>query len=262
MLHRRLDLPAAVAENLQESVGFEIDRFTPFKAADVVYKAQLAGQDRQRGRIACDVWLVPRAIVEEAFRRAEGLRIRPDRLCVEAGPGGTRPVELPTDLGQPLARRLSWRLPAGLAGIGALLGLAAVLLQLDNRDALLDAYAKETATYREAASAAADLRQRLRVLAATEAAAESHRAAMPLTVDVLADITQRLPDDTWLTELRLSDGHLFISGYAGSAASLVSVVENSPLFHNARLSGAMVPDAGLKRERFSLEADLKPKAGS
>ena len=106
------------------------------------------------------------------------------------------------------------------------------------------------------------MQQRRQTLARTRAAAATQRAALPLVVDVLAELTARLPDDTWLTDLRLSDAHMQLSGYANSAATLVPIIENSPMFEGARLSGPVLPDSSVQRERFSIEADLTPKAGS
>jgi hypothetical protein len=34
------------------------------------------------------------------------------------------------------------------------------------------------------------------------------------------------------------------------------------MFEGARLSGPVLPDSSMQRERFSIEADLTPKAGS
>ncbi len=262
-LHRRLQLPAAVAENLEESIGFEIDRLTPFRAEDVVYRARAAGLDRARGQLACDLWVVPRGVVEDALARLRALGVRPDRLCVERRAGeAPAVVELPAAPEGRLARWLPWRLPAALAALAGCLAAAAFLLHLERKEAMLAAYAAEAAKYRQTAEAAARLRERVRGLIATEAAAAGRRSGTPLAVDVLAEVTARLPDDTWLTELKLSDGHLLVSGYASSAASLVPVIEDSPLFRGARLSGPVVPDAQLKRERFSIEAEARPKAGS
>ena len=114
----------------------------------------------------------------------------------------------------------------------------------------------------KAADAAANLREQVQTLARTRAAAATQREALPLVVDVLAELTARLPDDTWLTDLRLSDVHMQLSGYASSAATLVPIIENSPMFEGARLSGPVLPDSSMQRERFSIEADLTPKAGS
>jgi len=269
-LRRRLQLPMAVAENLRESIGFDIDRLTPFRAEEVVYQTWIAGMDRQRAQITCELTVVPRATVDAALKRAGILGIRPDRVAVEpeeegaASPAETAPsrIYLPVVLGGRVDRWLPWRLPAALAGLAVLLALAGLYLHFDRSDAVLAAYAAETAKYRKAADATAKLREQVQTLARTRAAAATQREALPLVVDVLAELTARLPDDTWLADLRLSDAHMQLSGYASSAATLVPIIENSPMFQGARLSGPVLPDASMLRERFSIEADLTPKAGS
>jgi general secretion pathway protein L len=269
-LRRRLQLPLAVAENLRESIGFDIDRLTPFRAEEVVYQARIAGTDRQRGQVTCELTVVPRTTVDAALKRASVLGIRPDRVAVEpeeagtASPGETpaAPIYLPVTLGGRVERWLPWRLPVALATLALLLAVAGLYLHFDRSDAVLAAYAAETAKYRKPADAAAKLREQVQTLARTRAAAATQREALPLVVDVLAELTARLPDDTWLTDLRLTDAHMQLSGYASSAATLVPVIENSPMFQGARLSGPVLPDASMQRERFSIEADLTPKAGS
>ena len=124
-LRRRLQLPLAVAENLRESIGFDIDRLTPFRAEEVVYQARIAGIDRQRGQVACELTVVPRATVDAALKRASLLGIRPDRVAVEPEEAGTAspaetaaaPIYLPVALGGRVDRWLPWRLPAALAGL-------------------------------------------------------------------------------------------------------------------------------------------------
>jgi general secretion pathway protein L len=264
-LHRRLPLPAAVAENLRESVGFDIDRLTPFKAEEVVYQARIAGLDRQRGQVICELTVVPRATVDAALKRAMTLGVRPDRIAVEPPEetgAAAAPIDLPMAPGGRADRWLPWRLPAALVGLAAALALISLLLHFDRDDAVLAAYAAETAKYRPAADAAAKLREQVLSLARTRAEAATQRASLPLTVDVLAELTARLPDDTWLTDLRISDGHIELGGYANSAATLVPIIEDSPMFQGARLSGPVLPDSSMKRERFSLEADLTPRSGS
>jgi general secretion pathway protein L len=269
-LHRRLHLPAAMAENLRESVGFDIDRLTPFKAGEVVYQVRLAGTDRQRSQILCDLTVVPRTTVDAALHRASALGIRPDRIAVEPPErealgeedAGQSPIYLPVAFGGRIDRWLPWRLPLALAGLALLLAATSLILHFDANDAVLAAYAAETAKYRAAAEAAGKLREQVMGIARTQAQAATQRQALPLMVDVLAELTAKLPDDTWLTDLRISNGHLQMTGYANSAAALVPVIEDSPMFQSARLSGPVLPDPTMHRERFSIEADLTPKGAS
>jgi general secretion pathway protein L len=81
-----------------------------------------------------------------------------------------------------------------------------------------------------------------------------------MLADMLADLTGRLPDDSWLTELRLSEGHIALSGYSSSAAGLVPIVEASPIYQDVRLSAPVTSDSRLNRERFSIEAAITPRS--
>jgi Fimbrial assembly protein (PilN). len=213
---------------------------------------------------------VPRATVDAALKRANTLGIRPDRVAVEpdeegtAAPGGAAPspIYLPVVLGGRIDRWLPWRLPAALAGLIVLLALAGLYLHFDRSDAVLAAYAAETAKYRKAADAAAKLREQVQTLARTRAAAATQREALPLVVDVLAELTARLPDDTWLTDLRLSDAYAAerlcqLGGDPGPRHRELADVPG-----RAIESGRSLPDSSMQRERFSIEADLTPKAGS
>src|SRR5690606_21678785 len=69
-LRRPLVLPAAAGDRLRDVLAFEIDRHTPFAAADVAYDARIAGR-RGDGRIDVDLVVAPMARVQ-AGREALG----------------------------------------------------------------------------------------------------------------------------------------------------------------------------------------------
>ncbi|MFP3344794.1 hypothetical protein R0J87_20155, partial [Halomonas sp. SIMBA_159] len=63
-LRRPLRLPAAAAARLQEVSRFEIDRQTPFEAADVWFDARLLAQHGEQ--IEAELVVVPRRALEGA----------------------------------------------------------------------------------------------------------------------------------------------------------------------------------------------------
>lgn len=258
-LRRRLTLPAAVSENLQESIGFELDRLTPFRAEQVVFSAQVAELDRRAGRIHCYLTVVPRARVESILRWAERLDLRLDRVSVDGSTEGE-----PSDVDQPAPKPggggRGWRMPVTLACITLLLGAIALGISIHRKEMLLDAYTAEIAKSRKAALAAGILRERIVKLSSLLNQTAARRQDYPLLADVLADLTQRLPDDTWLTELRLTDRQLSLTGYAANAASLVPLIDRSKLFADARLSAPVTSDGRLLREHFGIDANLRPGA--
>jgi general secretion pathway protein L len=57
------------------------------------------------------------------------------------------------------------------------------------------------------------------------------------------ELSRTLPNDTFLSEIRMSAGRLTISGYSSQAAHLVRTIDQSPIFSDATLVAAITPDA-------------------
>jgi general secretion pathway protein L len=98
----------------------------------------------------------------------------------------------------------------------------------------------------------------LRVAGAREAEAlERLRREAPQPVEILNELTRVLPDTAWLTDLRLEEGRVDLTGQARSASELLALIERSPLFVDAALAAPVVVEAQDGRERFSLRARLR-----
>lgn len=118
---------------------------------------------------------------------------------------------------------------------------------------------------------AKNLRARVETLRAeTAAAAASARplapgvtgrklAALPMVL-ALDQLSAAVPPDTWLTDLRMEDGWLFVAGMSAEAASLVGVLEATSLLADVRLSAPTANDLLSGRERFSIEARIEEAA--
>jgi len=259
-LQRRIELPAAAFGSLDEAVGFEIDRLTPFKAEDVISRTKVANVGSNA--LTCDVTVVPRARIQAAMTWAAAQGIRLDRIYVRGETG--EPIYLANLPSKQAGERKSarrWRSPWLLALGAIVFAAAAFSFHLDRQQAILDTYLAEIAKTRTLAAATIASRDRIAHLRAALDEAIVRRRALPLMADLLAETTKRLPDDSWLTEFRLADGRMQYSGYSKSAASLVPVIEASDLFQGARLSAPVTSDARLGRERFSIEAKISPRGG-
>ena len=64
------------------------------------------------------------------------------------------------------------------------------------------------------------------------------KAQVPTTTILLADITNRLPDDTWLTQLQIRQGTLTLSGVSPSSSPLIALLEASPFLAQVRFGSA------------------------
>jgi Tfp pilus assembly protein PilN len=81
-------------------------------------------------------------------------------------------------------------------------------------------------------------------------------------LEILRELTEIIPEDSWLTEFnyRSAQREIKLSGYALSASQLLPLLEQSGLFENVRFTSPITTDQRLQKEQFRLEMQLKPAA--
>ena len=254
-LRRPMALPAAAADRLHEVLGFEIERQTPFPAAEVEDDARLRGH-RPDGQLDAELVVVPRQALEARLAALGPLATTLTGVDVDTGRGDGLGVNL-----LPGARRhrradpfAGWNLALGLVAVVA---IAAGLWQvLDNRRAAADAFEAEVGQAATRARGASTQRQALVDLVEGMAFLEATRAARPTTVEVMDELARRLPDSTYLEKLSIEDTRILLIGLSNEAPSLVQRLEGSPLWRSPALAGALQPDPRSGRDRFTLTAEL------
>lgn len=254
-LRRPLLLPAAAGERLRDVVRFEIDRQTPFSADQVRFDARVR-QRREDGQIEVDLVAIPRARFDAA-------------LAPLGGPAGElMGVDVAGTDGQPLGVNLlpedeRWIRQAPMRGWHlalAAMALVAIVFagwrMLDNRRAAADAFEASLRTRVEQARRVSTQRQQLVDLVEGMTALDRARAARPTAIEVLDELSRRLPDSTYLEKMSIEGDQLVLIGLSSEASSLVARLQGSPLWRSPALSGALQPDQASRRDRFTLTAQL------
>jgi general secretion pathway protein L len=264
-LRRIVDLPLAAEENLAEVLRFEMARLTPFRAEQVYFAGRVLGRDAQARSLRVELTVVRRTAVDRLLERAGALGASP-RRAVLAGehPRSGALLDLAPD-GDTPPGRASWGAPSlMLAGLAACLALTIVFLPLERRLSRAEAMAELVAGARAEAASVQEIGAEIDRVRAEHRFAFERRDEAPAVLAILNDLTERLPDDTWLLQLELREGELQISGYSPAASSLIGVVEGSPLFQNVRFRSPVTRDTRVGAEQFNLSAELvpDPAAGS
>lgn len=78
----------------------------------------------------------------------------------------------------------------------------------------------------------------------------------PDKLKILKDLTQLIPENTWLFNLRLSKQNLDISGMSKSASDLIPLLEKSGWLQKTEFASPIVTDAS-KLEHFKIKAEIK-----
>lgn len=254
-LRRTMTLPAAAAERLRDVLAFEIDRQTPFTQAEVRHDARVLSR-RADGQLQAELVAVPRATIDAVLESLGPLGNTLAGIDVEGADGRPLGVNLIASAAQG-RREDPWRKWNLVLAVVAVAALAAGLWQmLDNRRAAAALFAQQVEQEAQRARAAAVEQRRLLDLVEGMQFLQQARASRPTTVEVIDELTRRLPDATYLDKLSIEGDRILLIGLSGEASALVKQLEGSPLWRDAALAGALQPDPRTRKDRFTLTAEL------
>ena len=253
LLERQLVLPLLAEREAGQVLGYEMDRFTPFRSEELVWSWALERRDRARGRLHLRLTFATRESLRpllEALARAGAV---PTAL-EEAIEGGTRRIALGRDGGPGWQRRGL----AAAAGVCAALAVAAVVLPFVVQQGASRAVERRFATLQPAVAQVERLRRELagRVAGVDVFAADRARLGDPL--EVLAALTDALPDDTFLTELSLRQGKLGLTGQSAAAAQLITALSADRVIRNPAFAAPVTRVVNGRADQFSIRADVAP----
>lgn len=259
-LRRRLQLPAAAADRVRDVVGFEVERQTPFARDAVAFDARVLGRHGDDGRIDAELVVVPRTELQPCLARLGPMAsmLAGVDLADEAGRALGVNLLAPSERRRERDPWAPWNL--ALAAL-ALAMLAALLWQLlDNRRQAGTALEARIATQADAGRRAAIERRQLTALVEGQAFLDQARAQRAPAVEVLDELTRRLPDETYLEKLSLDRNQLVLIGLSRDAAGLVGRLQGAEQWRSPALAGALQPDPASGRDRFTLTASVAPVA--
>lgn len=262
MLRRSLNLPAAAEDNLRQVLSFEMDRQTPFKADQVYFDHVVRGRDAVGRQLQVDLVVMPRAAFDEAIAPVVQLGIPLDGVdCWIDEASGTRMGVnlLPPDR---RARRSNQRLwiNLGLAALAVTLALGVMARTVTNRQVALENMTAEVEKSQQEAKQAAALRKTLEeTIESANFLTQKKRTVVP-AIELLKDLTERLPDSTYLERLNVTeDGRVELQGLSDRSENLIAELQKSRVLADPAFQGVVQPDPRVKKDRFNLVAQLKPR---
>src|SRR5262245_29716098 len=258
-----VELPRSAQEDASRILDLDLERATPFRLKDV-YCATLVEADDGRGpQLKARHLMIKRSSVEPLLGELNASGVPVDFIdCWDEGDRQALPVNFlasQQQLGAATRGRLSF--VSVLLALLALLGLSALLLANNRYQTALDSV---QAQVHQARTQATSVR---RALDTSEAALteieqlQRLKLATTPTVAVMDGLTKLLPNSVWLTDFKLDNGSLDITGLAKSGAALLPLFEHSPLFADAGLASGVNFDPQENKERFSLRVRVRQQGG-
>jgi general secretion pathway protein L len=249
VITRTVTFPAQVRNKLVQVVGYEIDRLTPFRPDQVCFDFRLRDVAPQGERLEVELAVCRRDLIQGWIDRLRTAGAQPERVTWE----GAWPK---ADLlpGPERARR-----GASVLSLNRLLFLLVVVLTaavlastlwqqgtvLEQRETELEALKAEAEEVFEVRAAIERARQgSLAVL--------ERKSEQPRMTELLRELTEQLPDDTWVQNLDVNGTEVQIRGESAQAAALIGLLDQAAEFTDVAFRSPVVQVATTGQERFHI----------
>jgi len=261
VLSKEMLLPAAAEANLSQVLTFEMDRQTPFHAKDIYFDWKILEPGSDAGQIRVGIYLVPRSEVDKTLRVLHARNLALAGIDV-IDQGRTMGLNLlPTEQ---RVRQVNKTARFNLVVAAAAVVLLAVVMTQSIYLRSHQVAELEAAIAEVQGEARRVQRIKEQIGDSSEAATflTVRREQSPLAIEILADITQLLPDDTYLDRLVIGQTNVQIQGKSQNAQQLIEKVNESELFDAASFRGSTRLDARSGLEIFEVNANISNEGGS
>lgn len=256
-LVRPLELPQRAAEFLDGIIRSQIDRLTPWTAGQAVY-GWTSADDSAADKITMNIVATARVAIAPLVRALQTCGVESVVVSTRVPDAKLRPV-LVDMLEQRSSATLQTQrvrkvLTAAFVAAAAIsvisVTTSAVLGGIldDRQEKLSQQIDQRRATLRIGMDAGNTALSRL--------AQRKHEEAA--NVLVLEALSRLLPDDTYVTELRIEGNKMQLVGITQEAPSLIGILEQSSQFKSATFFAPTTRGAHDPGERFHIEARIEP----
>ncbi|MGH8474353.1 MAG: PilN domain-containing protein [Methylococcales bacterium] len=265
-LVKTASLPLAAESNLYQVVGFEMERLTPFKLDQVYYDVRLIEKLVDLNQIKIELALIPKKSLDALLTKLAGLALHPGRVDVLSSDEDARNTQklhynlLPRKLHDKPNNRKRVIQGSLLATFGLLLVSIGALPIWMKHKYMLELEA-EVERQTKAANQVQNLKQKADTLLRESDFLLRKKTAQPVLVEILNELTTRLPDDTWLEYFTYNAPKLQIHGQSPSASALIEILEGSTIFKDTSFISQVSQDRISGLERFQITTLVVSGAG-
>lgn len=257
MLMRRLQLPAQVRDNLHQVLTYELDRLTPFNSQQVYFDARVLAGRAHGNKIDVELALCPRERAAPWLAHLAASRLPVSTLTWA---GAWPEANLLPAQARPRPSLTPWLLIWLLVLLVVTLIAAVLITPLWQRQHQQDRLTQELRRVGTEAEQVSQVREALERAQLGSVAVLERKREHPRMADLLLELTDLLPDDTWIQTLNYRDGEVDIRGESGQATALISLLERGPGISNVTFRSPVMQVATSGSERFHIAFKYRSQA--
>ncbi len=260
-LVRKIALPQAARENLDEVIGFELDKYVPFNADQVQLSYKIDKNSLNKEKILLDLAVIPKEQITDVLNICSETSVHIDEIDVNLSEFGEKPQALGVNL-LPAEKRKSrnyFNVKLNVVLSVLLIGMIYFVMHtsLNNKQDKIDRLTEINAELQKQARTAKLLRKELKdVIVSSKFLKNKKNTNAPLVL-ILSDVTTRLPDHTYITRLKVDQESFELTGNSGNANYLVPALDESSNLFLPEIIGGVRKDPRTNKEKFTIRAALQ-----
>ena len=264
VIQKELALPIAAKENLHQVVGYELDRYTPFKADQVYFVVKrLPKHLNEADQIKVLLILTTRETLNTLYADVKAMGILPmiadyEGIANDVEHGDDIYNLLPDRL-RPKVEKIPRIIHSSLIGLVFLLLGAVIVMPVWFEYQAVNALTEKVQKVEKEAKKIKALQLETAALIEETQQLLNEKNATPSVILMLNTLSKLMKDDTWLAYLQYADGQLQIQGESPAASTLIAVLEDSDVFSNAVFVSPVTQDSLSKQEHFQVTVEPSKK---
>jgi general secretion pathway protein L len=264
LLVKNIQLPMAIEENLREAVGFELDRYTPFRADQAYYDVRVLRRDGNKETVEVQLGVAPRAVVDPLLATLRGLELSVGAIGAAPGVAGGGVIDLLPAADRPAQK---WgkhlKLNAALFALVVVLALLALLFPIwQKREKVLELIPQVSKASTEFSVSQKQYDEYSKIATHYNYITGRKFSQQPVLV-LLEELSKISPDTTYVQSLEIKltgkIRELTLIGEAQSASRVLEVLEQSPLFQNAAQRAQTTRGSQPNTERYHVSTEIKSR---
>jgi general secretion pathway protein L len=258
------DFPLVAKGTLSDVVTYELDRLTPLSPDRAFYDFRITAEDENRIRIVIAAMKAERLQPYLDALAEKGITLSRVGLSASGLPDIQRTGDLSIIdelnlLGKGIHERPKTPMTVtiillAILTVSGLFWLISPLQIEENRIAMID---REIAARRDEVKKVETLKKESEGLKKEIAAINAFRTARPAMLNLVREMTQILPQNAWLSRVRVTESAVEIEGYAASATDILPKLEASRYFKNVEFASPTTRDVRLNADRFIVKMEIE-----
>ncbi|MCB1581950.1 MAG: pilus assembly protein PilM [Marinicella sp.] len=260
VLSREIAMPVVVANDIGSVLQYELDKYIPFSAEDIAYDFRKGMIEEGSEKFPVLLTAVKKQVLKDIIDETESKGVLLSAIDVNVGTEQA-PQTLGVNLLPKESRRkkdwssLKWH--AGLMAVALIMLAFVMYTSLQNKKGKILSLEAQVEELRKDARRAKMIETQLNDSIKAANFLGNLKKSLPSRVMMLGELTQKIPQHTFLTRIVVDQEKLEVVGESDNANALVPILNQSDLWYEPQIIGN-VTQGRTGKEKFTIKSELKP----